>query len=393
MTNASPIATVALQSKLPDVGVSIFSQMTALAQETGAINLAQGFPDYDPPQALLEALARHARTPGYHQYAPMPGLPRLREAIAAQVARLQPDAPAPDAATEITITAGATEALYAVLAAVVRPGDEVLVFEPAYDLYGPAIRLQGGVPRYVRLPAPHFRPDWDAVRRVVSARTRLVMVNTPHNPSGSVFTAEDWDALAKLLDGTNALVLSDEVYEHLVFDGAPRLSARQHPALRERSFVLSSFGKTYHATGWKVGYCIAPPALSTEVRRVHQFLTFSVSTPTQHALADALEADPTDAHARGLAGFYQEKRDLFRSLLLDGGWNLLPVPGGYFQLARYDAFSPAGDLAFAQYLAREKGVAVVPVSAFYHDGFDEGLVRFCFAKEAATLEAAAARLR
>ncbi|MBF9142567.1 methionine aminotransferase [Hymenobacter properus] len=391
--NAPSLPAVALQSKLPDVGVSIFSQMTALAQETGAINLAQGFPDYDPPQALLESLARHARTPGHHQYAPMPGLPRLREAIAAQVARLQPEAPAPDPATEITVTAGATEALYAVLAAVVRPGDEVLVFEPAYDLYGPAIRLQGGVPRYVRLPAPHFRPDWDAVRRVVSARTRLVMVNTPHNPSGAVFTAEDWDALAKLLDGTNALVLSDEVYEHLVFDGAPRLSARQHPALRERSFVLSSFGKTYHATGWKVGYCIAPPALTTEVRRVHQFLTFSVSTPTQHALADALEADPTDAHARGLSGFYQEKRDLFRHLLLDGGWDLLPVPGGYFQLARYDAFSPASDLAFAQFLAREKGVAVVPVSAFYHDGYDEGLIRFCFAKETATLEAAAQRLR
>ena len=382
-----------LHSKLPDVGVSIFTQMTLLAQETGAINLAQGFPDYDPPQELLEALARHARTPGHHQYAPMPGLPRLRAAIAAQVARLHPDAPAPDPATEITITAGATEALYAVLAAVVRPGDEVLVFEPAYDLYGPAIRLQGGVPRYVRLPAPHFRPDWDAVRRVVSSRTRLVMVNTPHNPSGAVFTAEDWHELARLLDGTNALLLSDEVYEHLVFDGAPRMSARQHPTLRERSFVLSSFGKTYHATGWKVGYCIAPPAFTTEVRRVHQFLTFAVSTPTQHALADALEADPTDAHARGLAPFYQEKRDQFRALLDGAGWELLPVPGGYFQLARYDAFSPAKDLAFAEFLAREKGVAVVPVSAFYHDGFDEGLIRFCFAKEAATLAAAAARLR
>ncbi|MBO2010636.1 methionine aminotransferase [Hymenobacter negativus] len=382
-----------LHSKLPDVGVSIFTQMTLLAQETGAINLAQGFPDYDPPQELLEALARHARTPGHHQYAPMPGLPRLRAAISAQVARLQADAPAPDPATEITITAGATEALYAVLAAVVRPGDEVLVFEPAYDLYGPAIRLQGGIPRYVRLPAPHFRPDWDAVRRVLSPRTRLVMVNTPHNPSGAVFTAEDWHELARLLDGTDALVLSDEVYEHLVFDDAPRISARQHPALRERSFVLSSFGKTYHATGWKAGYCIAPPALTTEVRRVHQFVTFAVSTPTQHALADALEADITDAHARGLATFYQEKRDHFRTLLAGAGWDLLPVPGGYFQLARYDAFSPAKDVAFAEFLAREKGVAVVPVSAFYHDGLDEGLIRFCFAKEAATLEAAAARLR
>ncbi|RYY16268.1 MAG: aminotransferase class I/II-fold pyridoxal phosphate-dependent enzyme, partial [Cytophagaceae bacterium] len=282
-----------LASKLPDVGVSIFAQMTALAQETGALNLAQGFPDYDPPLALREALARHALAPGSHQYAPMPGLPRLRQAIAAQVARLQPDAPAPDPATEITLTAGATEALYGVLAAVVRPGDEVIILEPAYDLYGPAVRLQGGVPRYVRLPAPSFRPDWDAVRAALSPRTRLLIVNTPHNPSGAVFGADDWDALAQLLAGTDALVLSDEVYEHLVFDGVPPRSARQHPALRGRSFVLSSFGKTYHATGWKVGYCLAPPALSTELRRVHQFLTFAVSTPTQHALADVLEADPT----------------------------------------------------------------------------------------------------
>ena len=381
-----------LQSKLPDVGVSIFTQMTLLAQETGAINLAQGFPDYDPPRALLEALARHALTPGHHQYAPMPGLPRLRAAIAAQVARRHADAPAPDPATEVTLTAGATEALYAVLAAVVRPGDEVVVFEPAYDLYGPAIRLQGGVPRYVRLPAPHFRPDWEAVRRVVSPRTRLVLVNTPHNPSGAVFGADDWNELARLLDGSDTLVLSDEVYEHLVFDGAPRRSARQHPALRARSFVLSSFGKTYHATGWKVGYCLAPPALTTELRRVHQFVTFAVSTPTQHALADILEQDPTDAHAHGLAAFYQAKRDEFRALLGGSGYELLPVPGGYFQLARYDALSPAPDLEFAQFLARERGVAVVPVSAFYHDGFDEGLIRFCFAKESATLQAAAGRL-
>ncbi|MDO7874913.1 methionine aminotransferase [Hymenobacter sp. ASUV-10] len=393
MASSPPPHRPLLSSKLPDIGVSIFSQMTLLAQETGAINLAQGFPDYDPPQELLAALARHATTPGHQQYAPMPGLLRLRAAIAAQVSRLHAGAPAPDPATEITITAGATEALFAVLAAVVRPGDEVVVFEPAYDLYGPAIRLQGGVPRYVRLPAPHFRPDWDAVRRVLTPRTRLVMVNTPHNPSGAVFDASDWAELARLLDGTDILVLSDEVYEHLVFDDAQHLSARQHPLLRERSFVLSSFGKTYHATGWKVGYCIAPPLLSAEVRRVHQFLTFAVSTPTQHALADALETDSTDTHARGLAAFYQAKRDQFRQLLADTGWELLPVPGGYFQLARYAAFSPAGDLAFAETLARDWGVAVVPVSAFYHDNFDEGLVRFCFAKEAATLTAATTRLR
>jgi methionine aminotransferase len=379
-------------SKLPDVGVSIFAQMTALAQQTGALNLAQGFPDYDPPLALREALARHALSSGSHQYAPMPGLLRLREAIAAQVARLQADAPAPSPATEVTITAGATEALYAVLAAVVRPGDEVIILEPAYDLYGPAVRLQGGVPRYVRLPAPHFRPDWEAVRSACTPRTRLIMVNTPHNPSGAVFSPADWDALAELVAETDILVLSDEVYEHLVFDEVPPRSARQHPALCERSFVLSSFGKTYHATGWKVGYCIAPPALTTEVRRVHQFVTFAVSTPTQHALADVLEADPADAHARGLAPFYQGKRDHFRQLLAGTGWELLPVPGGYFQLAAYRHYSEIGDVAFARQLAQEWGVAVVPVSAFYHDGYDPGLVRFCFAKELITLEMAASKL-
>ena len=381
-----------LSSKLPDVGISIFSQMSALAQQTGALNLAQGFPDYDPPLALREALARHALAAGSHQYAPMPGLPRLRAAIAAQVARRQPEAPAPDPDTEITITAGATEALYAVLAAVVRPGDEVIILEPAYDLYGPAVRLQGGVPRYVRLPAPAFRPDWVAVRAALSPRTRLILVNSPHNPSGAVFSAADWDELAALVDGTDVLVLSDEVYEHLVFDGVPPRSARQHPALRARSFVLSSFGKTYHATGWKVGYCLAPPALSAELRRVHQFVTFAVSTPTQHALADVLEADPTDAHARGLAAFYQAKRDEFAGQLAGTGWELRPVPGGYFQLAGYGQFSGLDDVGFAHELARAWGVAVVPVSAFYHDGHDPGLVRFCFAKDPATLRAAAARL-
>ena len=379
-----------MHSKLPDIGVSIFSQMTLLAQQTGAINLAQGFPDYDPPLALREALARHALAPGSHQYAPMAGLPRLRAAIATQVARRHANAPAPDPDMEITITAGATEALYGVLAAVVRPGDEVIVLEPAYDLYGPAIRLQGGVPRYVRLPAPDFRPDWAAVRAAMSARTRLIIVNTPHNPSGAIFSVQDWDELFQLLEEHDALLLSDEVYEHLIFDGRQHVSARQHAGLRARSFVLSSFGKTYHATGWKVGYCIAPPALSTELRRVHQFVTFSVNTPTQLALAEILEADTQDAHARGLAGFYQEKRDLFRQLLAGtAGWELLPVPGGYFQLARYANFSSAGDVEFAHELARRWGVAVVPVSAFYHDGYDAGLARFCFAKEADTLIAAA----
>ncbi|MDF7812882.1 methionine aminotransferase [Hymenobacter sp. YC55] len=380
-----------IQSKLPDVGTSIFSVMTQLAQECGAINLAQGFPDYDPPLELQEALARHAGTPGHHQYAPMPGLPRLREAIAHKTARVY-QVPAPDAATEITVTCGATEALYAVLAAVVHPGDEVLVLEPAYDLYGPAIRLQGGVPVYVPLEAPTFQPDWDRVKAALTPRTRLVMLNSPHNPSGAVLTAEDLEALTALLADTNILVLSDEVYEHMVFDGMPHRSVLQHPALRERAFVLSSFGKTYHATGWKVGYCVAPPALTTELRRVHQFLTFAVSTPTQHALADVLEANPT--HDQELPAFYQPKRDLFRELLAESRFDLLPASGGYFQLARYARISPTeSDVAFAQRLTREAGVAVVPVSAFYHNSHDDGLIRFCFAKQEQTLRAAAARLR
>jgi len=379
-----------LVSKLPDVGTSIFSVMTQLAQECGAINLAQGFPDYDPPVALQEALARHATTLGHHQYAPMPGLPRLREAIARKTARVY-GVLAPDPATEITVTCGATEALYAVLAAVVHPGDEVLVLEPAYDLYGPAIRLQGGVPVYVPLPAPHFRPDWNQVGAALSPRTRLIMLNSPHNPSGAVLTAEDLDTLAELLRDTDTLVLSDEVYEHMVFDGQPHQSVVQHPELRERAFVLSSFGKTYHATGWKMGYCVAPPALTAELRRVHQFLTFAVSTPTQHALADVLDADAT--HDELLPAFYQQKRDLFRALLEGSRFELLPVPGGYFQLARYGQISSEGDVAFAQRLTRDAGVAVVPISAFYHDGHNEGLIRFCFAKQDHTLQAAAERLR
>ncbi|MCR5888268.1 methionine aminotransferase [Hymenobacter sp. J193] len=380
--------TPALLSKLPDVGTSIFSVMSQLAQEHGAINLAQGFPDYDPPQELLEALARHATTPGHQQYAPMPGLPRLREAISHKTALLY-GVPAPDPATEITITSGATEALYAVLAAVVHPGDEVLVLEPAYDLYGPAIRLQGGRPVYVPLRPTDFRPDWNQVAAALTPRTRLIMLNTPHNPSGAVLTAEDWNTLASLLENTDTLVLSDEVYEHMVFDGQPHRSALQHPQLAERSFVLSSFGKTYHATGWKVGYCVAPPALTAEVRRVHQFLTFAVHTPTQHALADVLShAD----HFRELPVFYQQKRDLFAGLLTDTGFELLPVAGAYFQLARYRQLSSLPDVEFASRLTTETGVAVVPVSAFYHDGHDDGLIRFCFAKRDETLQAAAERL-
>ncbi|KAA9333448.1 aminotransferase class I/II-fold pyridoxal phosphate-dependent enzyme [Hymenobacter busanensis] len=377
-----------LTSKLPDVGTSIFSVMTQLATEHGAINLAQGFPDFNPPTALTEALAHHAHGP-QHQYAPMPGLPQLRERIAAKTARVY-GVPAPDPVTDITITSGATEALYAVLAAVVQPGDEVLVLEPAYDLYGPAIRLQGGRPVYVPLTAPSFQPDWQRIAAAITPRTRLVMVNTPHNPSGAVFSDDDWQQLAAILAPTHALLLSDEVYEHMTFDGQPHRSALQYPQLRERAFVLSSFGKTYHATGWKVGYCVAPPALSAEVRRVHQFVTFSVSTLAQLAIADVIDEA---AHYEELPAFMQAKRDLFGELLRGSRFELLPTAGSYFQLARYHRIAPGlDDAAFARRLTTETGVAVVPVSAFYHDHTDHGLIRFCFAKQDATLRAAAERL-
>ncbi|RSK46241.1 methionine aminotransferase [Hymenobacter perfusus] len=383
------MAQPALLSKLPDVGTSIFSVMTQLAQENGAINLAQGFPDYDPPRPLLEALARQVLTPGHQQYAPMPGLPSLREAIAAKTARLYGHQP--DPATDITVTSGATEALYAVLAAVVRPGDEVLILEPAYDLYGPAVRLQGGIPVYVPLQFPDFRPDWDQVVAALTPRTRLVMINTPHNPTGAILTPADLDTLAALLRNTDTLLLSDEVYEHMVFDGAAHASVTGHPELRERAFVLSSFGKTYHATGWKVGYCIAPARLSAELRRVHQFVTFSVSTPTQYALAEVL---PDTTLYDMLPAFYQQKRDLFRELLAPAGFRLLPVQGGYFQVADFSALAPGvSDEDFARRLTTETGVAVVPLSAFYHNRHDQSLIRFCFAKQDATLHAAAERLR
>ncbi|KUG08135.1 methionine aminotransferase [Solirubrum puertoriconensis] len=378
-----------LSSKLPDVGTSIFAVMTQLAAEHGAINLAQGFPDFNPPAALTEALQRHTLG-AQHQYAPMPGLPRLRELIAAKTAAVY-GVPAPDPVTDVTVTTGATEALYAVLAAVVQPGDEVVVLEPAYDLYGPAIRLQGGTPVYVPLTVPDFRPDWERIKAAITPRTRLVMVNTPHNPTGAVFTDADWQQLAKILAPTQTFLLSDEVYEHMVFDERPHRSALQYPELRERAFVLSSFGKTYHATGWKVGYCLAPPALSAEVRRVHQFVTFSVSTLSQLAIADVLGDVASYDY---LPAFMQQKRDLFGELMRDTRFELLPSEGSYFQLARYQRIAPnEDDVTFARRLTTEAGVAVVPVSAFYHNQTDHGLVRFCFAKQDSTLRAAAERLR
>ena len=378
-----------IETKLPKVGTTIFTVMSQLAAEHKAVNLGQGFPDFDGPPALRDALAR-AMGEGRNQYAPMTGVPALREAIARKTERLYGCKVNPD--TEITVTSGATEALFAAIAAVVRAGDEVIVLDPCYDSYDPAIALNGGRAVHVALDSRDFSPDWQRIADAVTPKTRMILVNTPHNPCGAVFTAADLAALAALARKHDLFVLSDEVYEHIVFDGALHQSVLRHAELAARSFVVSSFGKTYHCTGWKVGYCIAPRALSAEFRKVHQYLTFCTFTPAQWALAEIIENDPQ--HYLDLPAFYQAKRDRFRDLLAGSKFRLLPVGGAYFQVADYSALGDADDLAFCEWLAREGGVAAIPISAFYENPpAGQRLVRFCFAKSDATLEQAAARLR
>ncbi|QNM96649.1 methionine aminotransferase [Chitinimonas koreensis] len=377
---------MSFQSKFPDLGLTIFSRMSALAAETGAINLSQGFPDFACDAALLDGVTA-ALQAGHNQYAPMPGLPALRQAIAAKFGS---QGPRVDADSEVTVTAGATQALYTAIAAVLRTGDEAIVLEPAYDSYAPAIVAQGAVPVRVSLAAPDFAVDWDQVAAAVTPRTRLIVVNNPNNPATSVFSAADLDALAAIAERHDLLVLSDEVYEHLVFDGRRHASVLSHPGLRERSFAVYSFGKTFHATGWKIGYCVAAPRLTAEFRKLHQYLVFSVSTPMQHALAAHLQ-EP--AHWQGLAGFYQAKRDRLAAGLAAAGFRLQPSASTYFQLVDYSAIRPdLGERAFAEWLTREHGVASIPVSAFYADGRDQHLVRFCFAKREETLDAALGKL-
>jgi methionine aminotransferase len=377
---------IALESKLPNVGTTIFTVMSRLAEHTGALNLGQGFPDFEPPLALVEALARHVKA-GRNQYAPMSGVPRLKEQIARKLARDYGCALDPDA--ELTVTDGATEGLFDAITALVRPGDEVIVFDPCYDSYEPAALLSGG--RVVHVPLDStFQIDWERLNQALGARTRLIIVNFPHNPSGALLSAEDLDRLAALVRDTPALLISDEVYEHIVFDGQQHQSLLRHAELRERSFVVGSFGKAFHTTGWKVGWVAAPAALTAELRKVHQFVTFSTSTAAQHAFADVLEG-----HAGLLVDlplFYQAKRDRFRNLLAPSLFRLLPVAGTYFQLADYSALSDEPDLAFARRLTTEAGVAVIPVSPFYSAPPDQRIIRFCFAKNDATLDHAATRL-
>jgi methionine aminotransferase len=376
-----------IDSKLPNVGTTVFTVMSALAVKHGAVNLGQGFPDFDcDPQ--LQRLLAEAVAAGHNQYAPMAGVAALRETVAAKAARLY--GRRYDAEREVTVTAGATQAIMAAVLAVVRPGDEVVVLEPTYDSYVPSILLAGGTPVYV--PLDHRRgyaPDWDRVRAAITPRTRLLMLNFPHNPSGTCLSAADLQALEAILRDTGTLVLSDEVYEHIVFDGRPHQSLARSAELAERSFVISSFGKTFHITGWKVATCCAPETLTAELRRVHQFMVFAVNTPAQHALARFL-AEPS--HYESLPAFYQAKRDLFVAGLKRTRLRPLACPGTYFVLADYSAVSDEPEADFAERLVREHGVAAIPIAGLYAQPFDNRIVRFCFAKKDETLHAALERL-
>jgi methionine aminotransferase len=380
--------TPALPSRLPNVGTTIFTVMSALAQQHGAVNLGQGFPDFGCDPALVDAVTQ-AMKEGLNQYPPMPGVPALREAISAKIETLYGHHY--DPGSEITVTAGATQGILTAILCCVHPGDEVIVLEPCYDSYGPNIELAGGTVVRVPLTPGTFRPDFGLIAAALTPRTRAIIVNSPHNPSATVWSAADIDRLAALLRPTNVLLISDEVYEHMVYDGATHASAAAHPELAARTFVVSSFGKTYHVTGWKVGFVAAPAALTAEFRKVHQFNVFTVNTPVQHALARYM-ADPKPYLELG--AFYQHKRDLFREgLAAATRFKLLPSQGSYFQCVDYSAIdNQATEADFCRRLTTEVGVAAIPLSPFYADGFEQRIVRFCFAKKDETLRLALERL-
>ncbi len=378
---------VQINSKLPWVGTTIFTVMSKLAADCGAINLSQGFPDFQAEAMLFDASVAAMRE-GRNQYPPMAGMPELRAAIADKIEALY--GARYDVEQEITVTAGGTQAIFTAIAAFVRPGDEVIVFSPVYDSYVPAIETVGGKAVYAHLRFPDYAPDWNEVRSLMNDRTRMIIINSPHNPTGSLLSRDDLDALAALTRDTGVVVLSDEVYEHIVFDGATHASVMTHAELAQRAIAVSSFGKTYHITGWKIGYVTAPADLMAEFRKVHQFNVFTVNGPCQLGLAQYMR----DACRHlGLASFYQQKRDVFRELLKTTRFEPLPCRGTYFQLARYDRISDLPDREFAVWMTREIGVAVIPVSVFDPEGRDDKVVRFCFAKQESTLAAAAERLR
>lgn len=372
-----------ISSKLPRVGTTIFTVMSKLATEHNAINLSQGFPDFDCPAPLITAVNK-AMKAGNNQYAPMPGVLKLREKIAEKTEELYGAKYDPE--TEITITAGATQAIYTAIAATIREDDEVLIFEPAYDCYEPAITLNGGKTIYMQLKAPEYSIDWNAVKKVVNHHTRMIIINTPHNPTGAVLNAADMKELDKLTKNTDIVILSDEVYEHILFDGNTHESMAKYPNLAERSFIVSSFGKTFHTTGWKMGYCIAPKQLMAEFRKVHQFLVFSCNTPAQYGILEFLE---NKDHYLGLGAFYQKKRDKFNKLLKGSRFTLIPSPGTYFQLLGYSKITEEKDTDYALRLIKENGVAAIPISVFYHKPEHDQMLRFCFAKKDETIEKAA----
>ncbi len=376
-----------LETKLPSVGETIFTTMSALAAEKQAINLSQGFPDYRGPEKLLQAVGE-AVVAGNNQYAPLAGVPKLLEQIALKVKSYY--GRDLDVANEITVTPGATEAIYSAVSATVRAGDEVIVFDPAYDSYQPAIELNGGIPVHIQLLPPMFEVDWDQVRDAITPRTRMIIINTPHNPTGTIWKASDLDALADVVRDTDILIISDEVYEHLVYDGQTHQSLNRHPELAARAFIVSSFGKTYHVTGWRTGYCVAPAALTKELRKVHQYVTFTSHTPIQQALASYMTEEPD--YPRTLPAFFMQKRDRLANGLKESGFKLLDSNGTYFQLVDYTAISDLPDDQFVLKLVDEIGVAAIPLSPFYANGQQTGCIRLCFAKADETIDKAVERL-
>ncbi len=375
-----------ISSKLPNVGVTIFTVMSKLANDAGAINLSQGFPDFNVAPELRELVAKYMAA-GQNQYAPMQGVPALRQRIAQKTKELYGASYDPD--TEITVTSGATEAIFSAVTCAVNPGDEVILFEPAYDAYVPDILLAGGIPVYVTMKYPDYHIDWNEVKDAITKKTRLLVLNSPHNPTGAVLGPDDMKALLEITRDTNILIISDEVYEHIVFDGKQHESIARYPELARRSFVISSFGKTYHATGWKVGYCLAPKQLSVEFQKVHQFVTFASHTPTQLAYAEFLEQKN---NYLTLPDFYRKKRDLFLSLIKNSRFRPLPCLGTYFQMLSYEAITDERDIDFARRITTEHKVAAIPPSVFYVNGDDHKVLRFCFAKTDETLNKAAERL-
>ncbi len=380
--------TPSISSKLPRVGTTIFTEMSQLASDCGAINLGQGFPDFDGPQLLRDRLCHYVQH-GHNQYAPLAGVPQLREQIAIKVKRLYGYPANPD--SEVTVVPGATEAIYCAITACVKPGDEVIVFDPAYDSYAPSVHLSGGTTIHIPLQPPTFGIDWQRVRDSISPQTRMIILNSPHNPTGAILSADDMQCLIEIVKDSDILLLSDEVYEHLVYDRQRHESLLRYPELAARAFVVSSFGKSFHVTGWKTGYCVAPPALTGELRKVHQYVTFVGITPIQWALADFMAQCPR--HGEELPDFYQGKRDAFCGALTDSRFRFTPTPGTYFQLVDFSEISNRDDRAMAQWLTREHGVAAIPISVFYEQPPAQHYVRFCFAKSESTLIEAAEKLR